>query len=249
MHFSETPPVDEVEAYYQRAAQWLLPFLSGRTAFYSRVPGAAFERMDGPPPPDAVELRVANIRTRTPLRPDWLALRLRSATQPCWNLCAAAEATQQLLTELGFEFFWKVSGTGGLHVLLPVQARYGFGAVADFARMLAEIVVSRVPGAATTQRQPGSRRVCIDAVANGRDVMLLPPLSVRAQMPARISLPLAWGQLHQALSRTGSCPEFDLTISPELLSMGGILAQRALLNPNDLEPGFIALESALQSAS
>ncbi len=252
------PDREEVASYYRAAAQnGLLSFLQDRPVYFSQADGVEFRRAPELTQPDvlgdlalqgAVELRVANTQPVAPQRPAWLALSFRPGVQTGWNLFASAEAAQRLLTELGFEFFWKVSGQGGLHLLLPLRPQHGFRAVTDFARMLAELIASRVPDAATTRPLRHSRRVYIETGANRREQWLLPPFSVRAGLPPRVSLPLTWSQLREALASHGAVPEFDLATSSELLQAGGVLVKRALANPNELEPGFIVLETALQSA-
>ena len=247
--------------YRTVAAPWLLEFLRGRQLFTRRAGGNGWQPVPGPGRPEELkgelgalalqglhELRVGNSPLGFSSKPDWLALALLPGGGRNWKLFAAAEATQALLDELGFEFMWKVSGKGGLHVLVPIQARQGFGAVLDFAQLLAELIAARVPEAAVTHAVKPTSRVRIDVSANRRGQLLVAPFSARAGSPWKISLPLPWSKLQETLLQTGAAPEFDLTVAKNNAAESGRLLRRIMARSNDLEAGFITLEQRLQFA-
>ena len=91
----------------------------------------------------------------------------------------------------------KTSGATGLHVLVPLGARYGYEEARTFARLLATMGVEAEPDISTVARPLKSRggKVYIDWGQNGQGQTIVAPFSVRPRPGAPVSCPLRWEEV------------------------------------------------------
>lgn len=135
-------------------------------------------------------------------RPDWLVLDLDPKGAPFAHVINVARALQEILTKLRLESFIKTSGASGLHILLPLGARYTHEQAKNFARLLAILGTESVPDISTIARPLAARggKVYIDFGQNGYGVTIAAPFAVRPLPGATVSCPLNWhevnGRLH-----------------------------------------------------
>jgi bifunctional non-homologous end joining protein LigD len=135
-------------------------------------------------------------------RPDWLVLDLDPKGAPFADVVKVARALHEILTKLRLESFIKTSGASGLHILLPLGARYTHEQAKNFARLLALLGTESVPDISTIARPIAARggKVYIDFGQNGYGITIAAPFAVRPLPGATVSCPLAWeevnGRLH-----------------------------------------------------
>jgi len=130
-------------------------------------------------------------------RPDWLVLDLDPKGAPFTDVVRVARALRGLLEELELESHVKTSGATGLHILLPLGARYDYETVRTFARLLAMLGVEAEPEIATLARPIKSRegKVYVDWGQNGHGQTIVAPFSVRPLPGAPVSCPLRWDEV------------------------------------------------------
>ncbi len=130
-------------------------------------------------------------------RPDWLILDLDPKGAPFADVVKVARALHGILDELGLPNHVKTSGATGLHLLIPLGARYTHEEARTFARLLALLGVEAAPEIATVARPVRSRggKVYIDFVQNGHGRTIVAPFSVRALPGAPASCPLRWEEV------------------------------------------------------
>ena len=85
-------------------------------------------------------------------RPDWLVLDLDPKGAPFTDVVRVAQAVHRLLDDLELPGYVKTSGATGLHILVPLGARYTHEQTRTLARLLAMLVVQAVPDIATVAR-------------------------------------------------------------------------------------------------
>src|SRR5205823_501405 len=78
-------------------------------------------------------------------RPDWLVLDLDPKAAPFTDVVRVARALHRILDTLELPSYVKTSGQTGLHVLLPLGARYDDETTRTFARLLAVLGVEAEP--------------------------------------------------------------------------------------------------------
>ena len=112
---------------------------------------------------------------------------------------AAAVEVRDLLAEMGLESFVKTTGGKGLHVVMPLQPRYGWDEVKLFARSVAAELVRRAPAAytATLSKKARGGKIFIDYLRNQRGATAVAPYSARARAGAPVAVPLTWAEVEK----------------------------------------------------
>jgi bifunctional non-homologous end joining protein LigD len=134
-------------------------------------------------------------------RPDWLVLDLDPKGAPFTDVVAVALALRRILDDLELPSYVKTSGATGLHLLLPLGARYTYEQTRNFARLLAVLGVEAEPEISTVNRPLRSRggKVYIDFGQNGHGQTIVAPYSVRPLPGAPASCPLEWREVSARL--------------------------------------------------
>ena len=158
-------------------------------------------------------------RVGTLERPDWLVLDLDPKGAPFTDVVKVALALRAILERLGLASYPKTSGATGLHVLLPLGARYSYEETRTFARLLATLVVEAVPAISTIVRgiQARGGKVYVDFGQNGPGQTIVAPLSVRPLPGAPVSCPLRWSEVTARLDP----PRFTIRTAPARLDRMG----------------------------
>jgi len=133
--------------------------------------------------------------------PDWLVLDLDPKGAPFTDVVKVARALHKILDELELPSYVKTSGATGLHILLPLGARYDHEIVRTFARLVAVMGVEAEPAISTIARPLHSRggKVYIDFGQNGRGQTIVAPFSARPLPGAPVSCPLRWDEVNARL--------------------------------------------------
>jgi bifunctional non-homologous end joining protein LigD len=97
--------------------------------------------------------------------------------------------------------FAKTSGSGGLHIYVPMPPETPYGAGLLFAQIVATMVARKHPKAATVERSLKARgpRVYVDYMQNGLGKTLASAYSARANDFAGVSTPLAWNEVEEGV--------------------------------------------------
>ena len=130
-------------------------------------------------------------------RPDWLVLDLDPKGAPFTDVVRVALALRRILDRLELPSYVKTSGATGLHILLPLGARYTYEQCRTFARLLAVMGVEAEPGISTVARPLRARggKVYIDFGQNGHGQTIVAPYSLRPLPGAPASCPLEWREV------------------------------------------------------
>jgi len=130
-------------------------------------------------------------------RPDWLVLDLDPKGAPFTDVVRVALALRRILDGLALPSYVKTSGATGLHILLPLGARYTYEQARTFARLLAVLGVEAEPEISTVARPLRDRggKVYIDFGQNGHGQTIVAPFSLRPLPGAPASCPLEWREV------------------------------------------------------
>lgn len=138
-----------------------------------------------------------------PETPDRMVIDFDPAGEDFGTVRAAAQATRDLLTELGLVAFVQTTGSRGLHVVVPLSGHADFATVRGFARDVAELIVADDPASRTLAARKADRgdRVYLDVLRNGYAQTMVAPYAVRARRGAPVATPLDWDELgHRGMS-------------------------------------------------
>jgi bifunctional non-homologous end joining protein LigD len=130
-------------------------------------------------------------------RPDWLVLDLDPKGAPFTDVVEVARTLHRILDDLQLPSYVKTSGATGLHILLPLGARYSYEETRTFARLLATLGHEAQPGISTLARPLRARggKVYIDWGQNAPGQTIVAPYSVRPLPGAPVSCPLRWDEV------------------------------------------------------
>ena len=129
--------------------------------------------------------------------PDWLILDLDPKGAPFTHVVRVARTLKSILDDLEIPAYAKTSGATGLHILIPLGARYTWEETRTFARLLATLGVEAEPDISTITRQIRARdgKVYIDWLQNIKGQTIVAPFSVRPLPGAPVSSPLRWDEV------------------------------------------------------
>ncbi len=179
---------------------------------------------------------------------DWVALDLDPMPEaPFGRVVEVARWLHDELARLDVPCLAKTSGASGLHIYVPLPPGTPYEAGMIFCQIVATIVASRHPRAATVERMVKRRAadaVYIDYLQNIYGKTLAAAYSARASSFAGVSAPLTWTEVHDGL-KTGLSPrDFTLgNIFDRLAEVGDLWAGLRAGAPADLRAVLAGLEA------
>jgi bifunctional non-homologous end joining protein LigD len=149
-----------------------------------------------------IELNPWHSRTSKPDNPDYCLIDLDPDTNDYNEVIKTALEIKKLLDDVGADSFVKTSGSTGMHILIPLGAKYTF----DQSRMLAELIVGiinkRLPDITSIERSPAKRKgkIYLDFLQNRQIQTMAAAYSLRPKPGATVSAPLKWSEVKKGLS-------------------------------------------------
>ena len=133
--------------------------------------------------------------------PDFLIFDLDPEDIAFEAVVTTAQALHVLLETIQVPSYCKTSGATGLHVCVPLQARYTFEQAKTFAELIALVVHRQLPHLTSLERSPKQRqkKVYIDCYQNNYGQTIAAPYSIRAKPGAPVSTPLSWTEVKRGL--------------------------------------------------
>ncbi len=110
---------------------------------------------------------------------------------------AVALACHDVLAEWGWRSYVKTSGSSGLHVFVPIRARWSFVDVRHAAIAVGRELERRHPDLVTMSwwKEERGDRVFVDFNQNAQDRVMASAYSLRARPQAPVSMPVAWSDV------------------------------------------------------
>lgn len=176
--------------------------------------------------------------------PDFLTFDLDPESTSFDNVILVAQELHAFLDELSLPHICKTSGATGMHISMPLKAKYTYEEAKNFAKIIASIIHRRLPKISSLERSPKNRqkKVYIDCLQNNLGQTLASVYSVRAKPKAPVSTPLLWSEVHK-----GMRPEdFTLFNMPERLKKLGDICKPLLSKGINMKKTLQKLESFLE---
>lgn len=150
----------------------------------------------------SIEINPWNSRASNLDYPDWIVMDLDPENIGFDEVVEVALAARAVLDDLGIESYPKTSGKTGLHIYIPLAARYHYDQARQFGEILANLIHQKIPNITSLERNPKKRqkKIYIDFLQNREGQTLAAPYSVRPTEQATVSTPLKWSEINQKLS-------------------------------------------------
>jgi len=151
-----------------------------------------------------IELNPWHSRLGSLDNPDYLLIDLDPQGQPFDEVVRAAQTVRKKLDSADLPSLCKTSGKRGLHLVLPLGAKYVYEEVRQFAELVANLVNAEMPETTSVVRSPAKRRnkIYLDFLQNSRGQTVAAPYSVRPAPGATVSTPLKWSEVKMGMDPT-----------------------------------------------
>jgi bifunctional non-homologous end joining protein LigD len=148
-----------------------------------------------------IEINPWNSKVDSIDNPDYVLFDLDPVEVDFKDVVKVANELHELCEELDIPSFVKTSGKRGLHIYLPLDAKYGFEDVKIFAELIAVKLQGRLPKIVSLERSPDDRigKVYIDYIQNRKGQTTACAYSVRPTEGAAVSTPLLWDEVNGRL--------------------------------------------------
>lgn len=133
--------------------------------------------------------------------PDYIILDLDPEKVSFEKIVEVAFATREVLENLHMKSFPKTSGSRGIHIYIPMGAKYNYEQARNFSLLLGMQVQEKLPNLVSLKRNPKDRQgmVYIDYLRNSKGQTAASVYSVRAKPGATVSTPLKWEEVNKRL--------------------------------------------------
>jgi bifunctional non-homologous end joining protein LigD len=129
--------------------------------------------------------------------PDFLVIDLDPDGNSFKHVMDIAKEIHTILDAVGAPNYIKTSGATGLHIGVPLKAKYDFDTARIFSEEVVKIIAKKHPATTSLVRNPARRqgKIYLDYMQNRRGQTLAAPYSVRPRPGAPVSTPLKWSEL------------------------------------------------------
>jgi len=178
-------------------------------------------------------------RVDRPDRPDFVLFDLDPSPDVGFaETVQVALVVKAALDALGLRSFPKTSSADGMHILVPVERRYGYDDTREFAEIVGGAIARTHRGLATTEWAKAKRRgVLIDSNQNGEGKTIASVYSVRPRPGAPVSTPLRWDEVNEDLDPAA----FTMDVVRERIRVHGDLFEGVLETRQRLDKALHAL--------
>lgn len=148
-----------------------------------------------------IDLNPFNSRIQYLDYPDYLIIDLDPRGIAFKAVIETAQVYHELLESNDIPSFCKTSGATGLHIYIPLEAKYTYEQTKQFAELLAHIVHAKLPRITSIERNPSKRKkkVYLDYLQNNFGQTMAAAYSVRPRLKAPVSMPLKWSEVKSGL--------------------------------------------------
>jgi bifunctional non-homologous end joining protein LigD len=149
-----------------------------------------------------IELNPWHSRVQTALYPDWSVIDLDPGKISFDKVVETAIVIKKVLDTLQVPSFPKTSGSTGIHIYVPLGAKYNYEQSKQFAELVANLAHEELPDFTSIVRNPEKRKdkIYIDYLQNRPIQTICSPYSVRPKPGATVSAPLHWDEVKKGLS-------------------------------------------------
>jgi bifunctional non-homologous end joining protein LigD len=148
-----------------------------------------------------IEINPWNSRVGHLDHPDWIVIDLDPEGVTFEDVIQVAQTVKKVCDEWGIPVYPKTSGKTGIHIYIPLRAKYTYEQGKTLAHLIALEVNKREPELTSVLRLPEKRphKIYLDFLQNREGQTLAAPYSVRPTPEASVSMPLHWDEVRLGL--------------------------------------------------
>jgi len=172
-------------------------------------------------------------RAQSPDNPDYCVIDLDPDKNTFDQVIEAALEVKKVLDAIEVPSFCKTSGSTGMHIYIPLDAKYSYDQSQLFARIIVNIVHKQIPDYTSLERMVANRKgkMYLDFLQNRPGATIAGPYSLRPKVGATVSMPLDWDEVKPGLTMK----HFTIFNSVDRLKETGDLFKGVLGKGIDLE--------------
>jgi bifunctional non-homologous end joining protein LigD len=148
-----------------------------------------------------IEMNPWHSRAQSPLYPDWSVVDLDPGDISFEKVIETALVVKKVLDSLNVPSYVKTSGSTGMHIYIPLGAKYNYEQSKQLAELIANLVHDELPSFTSMVRNPEKRKdkIYLDYLQNRPIQTICAPYSVRPKPGATVSAPLHWDEVKRGL--------------------------------------------------
>ncbi|HUR30030.1 MAG TPA: DNA ligase D [Saprospiraceae bacterium] len=187
-----------------------------------------------------IEINPWSSTIQKPDHPTWCIIDLDPDKNPFNDVIKAAQVCYEILSEAQIDCYCKTSGSTGLHIYIPLNAKYDYEQSKEFARLIVKMMHREMPDFTSIERLTSNRKgkIYLDFLQNRPQATLAAPYSVRPKPGAPVSMPLHWDEVKKGLKLT----DYNLKNAIPLLKERGDLFKGVLGKGIDMKASIKRLE-------
>ena len=228
------------QSFYQKdvkgkAPDWVktFPYVNGEGEHKEYLVGADEATLLWMASLGCIEMNPWFSRIQSPDQPDYCVIDLDPDKNTFDQVIEAAQEVKKVCDAIDVPCYCKTSGSTGIHVYIPLNAKYSYDQSQMFARIIVNIVHKQLPGYTSLERMIAKRKgkMYLDFLQNRPGATIAGPYSLRPKPGATVSMPLHWDEVKPGLTMK----DFTIFNSLDRLKVEGDLFKGVLGKGIDLE--------------
>jgi bifunctional non-homologous end joining protein LigD len=171
-------------------------------------------------------------RVQSPENPDYCVIDLDPDKNTFEQVIEAALEVKKVLDAIDVPSYCKTSGSTGIHIYIPLGAKYTYDQSQMFAKLIVNLVHKKIPEYTSLERMIANRKgkMYLDFLQNRPGATIAGPYSLRPKPGATVSMPLEWDEVKPGLQMK----DFSIHNTLDRLKVKGDLFKEVLGTGIDL---------------
>ena len=152
-----------------------------------------------------IEINPWHARKGSSLQPDWCLIDLDPDKNNTFDeVIEVAHVVKKVLDAIGADCCVKTSGSSGIHIYIPLGAKYSFEQSKQLAELVVNVANAELPQLTSIERNPSKRKgkIYLDFLQNSETQTAAAPYSLRPKPGVPVSTPLDWSEVKKGLTIT-----------------------------------------------
>ncbi|RYG40215.1 MAG: DNA ligase, partial [Chitinophagaceae bacterium] len=182
--------------------------------------------------------------TKHPDNPDYCVIDLDPDKNTFEQVIQVACEVKNILDAVGIPGYPKTSGSTGMHIYIPLGAKYTYDQSQLFAKLIVTFIHQQLGEFTSMERQIKNRggKMYLDFLQNRPGATIAGPYSLRPKPGATVSMPLDWSEVRPGLTMK----DFTILNAVDRVREVGDLFEGTLGKGIDMDAALAKIKSLLQ---